>query len=565
MDITALKAVICELRKEIQPSRFEKAQQPDPHTLQIGFRTLNELIWLELSWKAEAARLVKIPSPSRIDGASTLAKQVQSCLGQKALIDIQQKDFDRVVEFRLALRPGAPIERTLVIELMGRHSNFLLLNEDHKVITLGRQVKVSQSRIRPISTGDKYIPPPPLKGIKPNKNEEIECWKKRLCLIPTSLRKALQESYQGISPTLALQLANDDPVIAKKVLELSVLEITNEHWEKLYKRWCSWLTKIEKGVFKLSFDGPTAYKVWDTEGIEDFSPSDSICLSLGKYYRDNLDHQAINNFSKKLLQKLDFSLKNERISLKKQKELLRKTSESSSLKEEADKILSQPLPTRESITKAQKLYQKAKKLRRSVESLNKRCKYHQERIHFLENIQIYLDELITNQWEDSQTKLQRLEDLNVEFLTLLTKAKQSKNSRKNQNNQKQKALEIKSPRGLLIQIGRNHRQNLLISLKESKSGDLWFHAQECPGSHVVLKSSEALAEESDLQLASDFAAYFSKAKANKKVAVVVAPTQSLQRIGDASTGTVRHREGSVRWAKPERAENYISEKELFNS
>ena len=64
MDLTSLKAVLADLSSEMLPSRFEKAQQPDPHSLQLGFRTLKGMIWLELSWQAEAARLVRIPPPN---------------------------------------------------------------------------------------------------------------------------------------------------------------------------------------------------------------------------------------------------------------------------------------------------------------------------------------------------------------------------------------------------------------------------------------------------------------------------------------------------------------------
>ena len=60
MDITTLKAVIADLRQIILPSRFEKAQQPEPGIIQIALRNLKGLIWLEISWQAEAPRLVQI-------------------------------------------------------------------------------------------------------------------------------------------------------------------------------------------------------------------------------------------------------------------------------------------------------------------------------------------------------------------------------------------------------------------------------------------------------------------------------------------------------------------------
>ena len=63
MDLTSLRAVVKELREEIIPSRFEQAQQSELNTIQIGVRTLKGMIWLELSWLADAARLVRVPPP----------------------------------------------------------------------------------------------------------------------------------------------------------------------------------------------------------------------------------------------------------------------------------------------------------------------------------------------------------------------------------------------------------------------------------------------------------------------------------------------------------------------
>ena len=251
MDLTTLRAVLSEFRKELIPSKFEKAQQPDPQTLQIGMRNLKGMFWIELSWKAEAARLVHINPPSRIGSQSTLAKQLQHGLREMALIKIKQKGFERVVEFGLAIRPGQPIQRTLVIEIMGRHSNILLLDQNQRVITIGRQIRNHQSRIRPISTGDTYVFPPPLKGIEPTSSESLKRWKEKLCLIPTSLRKALNQSYQGISPSLALQIANDDLLEAQRIIDLPVLDISEELWISLYKSWKQWLFQLEQEKEKI--------------------------------------------------------------------------------------------------------------------------------------------------------------------------------------------------------------------------------------------------------------------------------------------------------------------------
>ena len=121
MDLTSLRAVLSELQPLLLPSRFEKAQQADPHTLQLGFRTLQQRLWLELSWLAEAPRLLAIDAPPRQGDGSTLAQQLQHGLGGLALVSLEQQGWERVVELAFAPRPGEPVERWLVLELMGRH------------------------------------------------------------------------------------------------------------------------------------------------------------------------------------------------------------------------------------------------------------------------------------------------------------------------------------------------------------------------------------------------------------------------------------------------------------
>ena len=85
MDLTTLRAVLWDLRPKLLPSRFEKAQQPDPATIQLGCRSLEGMVWLELSWQADAPRLVEVNPPPRSGSGSTYAQQLQPRLRQLAL------------------------------------------------------------------------------------------------------------------------------------------------------------------------------------------------------------------------------------------------------------------------------------------------------------------------------------------------------------------------------------------------------------------------------------------------------------------------------------------------
>ena len=562
MDLTSLRAVLVDLRARLLPSRFEKAQQPDPQTLQLGFRTLRGMIWLELSWKAEVPRLVEISAPPKQGAGSTLAQQIQHGLRQLALTELSQEGFERVVQFQLAPRPGQPPQRTLVLELMGRHSNLLLLDERQRITAIARQVRSHQSRIRPIGTGDVYSPPPALQGMAPRLDEPQQRWRERLELLPLSLEKAMRSAYQGISPVLAKHLADQHDDAAKARLATSVHALSEQEWQLLYQRWQCWLKALETGAFELQFDGPNSYRVWNpgsassSEGtsLEECSTGgEPLSLRLGRYYATVLQRQDLNRATQDLQKQLKQLRTREEALLADQRAGLEETGGADDLQQQGDALLCQVSPNRETIDRAQKLYGKARKLRRAVPALEERLQHHQSRLVLLEGSESFLEELIGADWDGLEARTKSLLDLREELDDLLAPKRLRRRRRQGSRRVDPQPLEIRSPAGLLIQVGRNHRQNDWISLRRARPGDLWFHAQECPGSHVVLKASAGFADDDDVTLAADLAAWFSRARGNRRVAVVKAPVEHLQRIAGAALGTVQHKDGEVVWAEPDRA------------
>ncbi|WP_413406005.1 MULTISPECIES: NFACT family protein [unclassified Synechococcus] len=557
MDLTSLRAVLGDLRTQIIPSRFEKAQQPNQHSLQLGFRTLTGMIWLELSWQADAARLVRIPPPCREGSGSTLAQQVQHGLRQLALVQLEQRDFERVVLFHFAPRPGETSVRTLVLELMGRHSNVLLLDEQQRITAIARQVRQHQSRVRPLSSGDPYIPPPSLQNLPPSLEEPFDQWQRRLTLVPLGLGQALRDTYQGISPSLTRQLINipsTDEGTPALSASTPIAEISQKQWLLLHARWTRWLNQLNCGDFNLHLDEAGGYRVWNEppdSASESASESESLSLRLGLYYRNHLNQRKLLRESLELQQLLEQSRQKEQAQRLEQVERLNATAGADDLQHQADAILCQAAPERESIERAQKLYQRARRLRRSIPSIEERLDHHDQRLALIDGSENFLTDLMQADWDDSDDRIRQLRELRVELEDLLTPRRRRRRSGPPQG--QPQPLELLTQDGLLIQIGRNHRQNEWISLRQARAGDLWFHAQECPGSHVVLKASAAAASEQDLQLAADLAAWFSRAKGNRLVPVVMTGVEHLQRIPGTAPGTVRHRQAELVWAEPDRA------------
>ena len=559
MDLTTLKAVVFELNKDIVPSRFEKAQQIDSNTIQLGFRTLENLTWLEISWLAESPRIVQITPPKKNGATSTLAKQLKHLLSNLALVEIEQTGFERVIRFKFSSRPGKETEKELVVELMGRHSNILLLDRVGKIITIGRQIKESQSRLRPIGTGDIYTSPPPLRGLVPDISESFTSWKKNICLIPTTFKNSLKNTYQGISPTLTLQIAGNDHDEALKITTQSVTNIELKTWKSIYKKWKEWLLDIENNNYTINFGGATDFIVWGKEKSN--IKQTKIGLELSYYYTNKILERKLNSIWEKLKQDLRNSKNDQIRKLEFQELLIQNISEYINMQNEANNILSLRSPTKKQITLAQNLFKEAKRKKRSRESILNRIEFHKKKISDIEYCESFLDSLIYTEGEDNTNKLDSIIELKEEVEEHFGIKKVNHKSKSNKRKENTSNIkEIQSPSGLKIQIGGNNRQNELISLKNGKKGDLWFHAQETPGSHVVLKSSNGLIDDKDIQLAADLAAFFSRARGNKIVPIIMVPIENLQRISGALPGTVSHRGGKVIWGKSERTEKYFHQK-----
>jgi predicted ribosome quality control (RQC) complex YloA/Tae2 family protein len=569
IDATTLRALVAELRTSLLPSRFEKAQQSDPHTVQLALRGLEGGRWLELGWQAEAPRLHGIAAPPRQGDGSTLAQQLQHGLRGLALVSIEQQGWERVVELGFARRPGESCQRWLVLELMGRRSNLFLLDERRRVVAAGRQVRPEQSRLRPIGTGDAYSPPPSLAGEPPRSGESFDDWHRRLSLVPLPLQRALQDAYQGISPGLARQLV-EGLEGGSGLLERPVHDLRPDDWQALHRRWRAWLEAVEHNRFRYREGGGSDYRCWDGDGEDTpqapgthrepdtigaaSGPAGSVTgraaplaegpinRSLAHYYGTRLAARALEQRRAALRQRLEAATSREAREADHQQSLLEAAAGSEALQRQADALLCQGDPPREVITQAQKLYHQARRLRRSVAAIEPRLALHRQRLAWLETSLHFLD---------SGETITALQELEAELEEQL-EPRQGQRRRRREAPTPQ-PLELRSPTGLRLQVGRNHRQNEWISLRQARRGDLWFHAQECPGSHVVLKGSEAPPREEDLGAAADLAAHFSRARGNGRVPVVMVAAETLQRIAGAGAGTVRHGSGEILWGEPQRA------------
>jgi predicted ribosome quality control (RQC) complex YloA/Tae2 family protein len=219
-----------------------------------------------------------------------------------------------------------------------------------------------------------------------------------------------------------------------------------------------------------------------------------INRGLADYYGEQLAARALRDSRQQLQQQLRKLADQQARLAADQEELLAAAAGSDALQQEADALLSQRQPSRQCIDDAQKLYRRARKLRRSVAAITPRLEQHHQHLAAIEASLTYLDQA------DSVSQLEALREELEELLGRSTRPGRRQRRALDAVRGTPSPLELCTGSGLVVQVGRNHRQNEWISFRQARRGDLWFHAQELPGSHVVLKSSATAAADSDLQM-----------------------------------------------------------------
>jgi predicted ribosome quality control (RQC) complex YloA/Tae2 family protein len=558
MDITSIKSVLHDLSEEVLPSRFETAQQPEPNIIQFCLRGINSQTWIEVSWNSDSARILKINRPEKIGAESTLSKQLRYGLKYMALVTIEQDKFERVIKFGFAKKPGDEINKYLIFELMGKHSNIFYLDNNQKIIAVGKQINSNQSSFRTVSTGSIYSEPPKNMKKEPSPNESYETWKESISSVPESLKYCLINTYQGVSPILTKQLETFSNLGSVEIMNKNIDFISETNLKKIYQSWKIWIDRFNNNNFNFSIFENFFYSVWFLKNeIKNKNNIDQI-NGLENYYDFYLKQKKIDALIKKIDGIIFKQTTLEKKNLNLQSDLLINSENYQIYKEKADKIFMTHEIQKQDIIKGQKLYKKSKKLKRAQNLIKERIDIYKNKLDRLEEFSALLDNLNSLKNENQKIRINLLEEIKAEICREFNvRIKNIKEQKRDSSGLESSPIEINTPKGLTIQIGRNMRQNDLISFKFSKKGDLWFHAQESPGSHVVLKSSSQNPSDEDIQISADLAALFSKAKMNIKVPISLVNIKDLQKITKGGPGCVSFNNVEILWGNPTRGKDYI--------
>lgn len=558
----ALDGILLSLaKKEIldgaQFGRVEKIHQPSREELVIHLRTKSGAKKLLLSVRANSPRIhFTQHAPENPATPPMFCMLMRKRLVNASLIDIRQSELDRVLymDFDATNEIGDRVRLTLSIEIMAKHSNIILFDEEGKIVDALKRVDLSQSTVRQILPGFRYTSPPPqnklniLEHTTENIIGQIKSFENK------TLSSAILSSLQGVSPLTSRELAGE-------FAEHFVDEVSDAGFEELKDKINNLRKIVETGnavafMLKDETGKPADFsfmpiKQYGAKYTSEEKPSFSELLDEFYFECDRLDRtrqkaqdlvkflsSAIARISKKIsLQQAELRQCADREQLRISAELinanlyrLEKGAAFYDLENYYDEnkpIRIKADPSKTPAANAQKYFKDYRKAKTAEAMLTELIEQGQNDLQYLETVADSLDRAST-QAEIDEIRNELVVSGFMKF--------------KKKNNQKQPKLlppmEYMTSDGFRVLVGRNNMQNDKLSLKTASKSDMWLHTQKFPGSHVVIISDNKEISDDAIVEAAEIAAYHSKARDAKLVPVDYTYVKHLKKPQGAPPGKV---------------------------
>jgi predicted ribosome quality control (RQC) complex YloA/Tae2 family protein len=566
VDFTTLTATCSELRAHWLPSRLEQVYQRDRYTIAVALRTLEQRSWLDISWHPQATRICIGEPPPRSPDTFTFSQQLVHQLGGLALVGIEAiAPWERVIDLQFARRPGESALYHVYVEVMGKYSNAILTDASNIIITAAHQVSQQQSSVRPIQTGQPYEAPPKLTGAVPSLSESPERWQERVSLVPGAIKRQLLKSYNGLSSALL-----DTMLIAANLAPEATTDSLNpEDWQRLFQKWQEWLQALDSGNFQPAWTA-NGYTVMNWDAV---ATAKDIQGLLNRYYTDQLNQQIFSQLRHQLSQKLINILTKLRTKAQTFSEKLQQSDRADEYRQKADLLMAhlqnwQPgmkeitlpdfetgkpvaialKPDKNAVQNAQNLYKQHQKLKRARIAVEPLFLEVQAEINYLEQVEAAIAQIENYQTTED---LQSLEEIRDELVGQKYLEDPGYRSRSANETPSTNFHRYRTPNGFEVLIGRNNRQNDQLTFRVAGGYDLWFHAQEIPGSHVLLRLEPgAVPDATDLQFVANLTAYYSRARQSEQVAVVYTQPKHVYKPKGAKPGIAIYKQERILWGQP---------------
>lgn len=571
-DGITVSCIAHELNNKLINGRIFKIAQPENDELFITVKVNKEQYRLMISANASLPLMYLTDTNKQSPlTAPSFCMLLRKHINNGRIVRIYQPSLERIINLEIEHlnEMGDLCKKLLIIELMGKHSNIIFCDDNHKIIDSIKHINAQTSSVREVLPGRDYFIPHSDDKLNPL-DMDFDSFKLSLLSKPYALSKAIYTSVTGISPIVS------ESVIHSSGLDSNIppSELKEEELYHIYNVFTNFMDDVRTGsyapvIYYSASGDPVDYSALtlDIYSAYEGVPYDNISQVLEKYYsqknaisrmrqRSADLRQIVNNALSKAVKKYELQHKQLRDTDKRDKykvygELI--TTYGYHLTPE-DKVLkctnyydgneiSIPIDnTIQPMENAKKYFDKYSKLKRTYEALSEITLTTKQEIEHLESVSTALD-IAT-----SENDLKEIKEELVQFGYIKRKASDKKTKLVN----KPIHITIEALKGSFsgqyeLYIGKNNYQNETVSFKLATGNDWWFHSKKLPGSHVIVKAdssdTHAKSEHSDLpdeiyEIAGSLAAYYSKGRENEKVEIDYTQKKHLKRVNGAAPGFV---------------------------
>ena len=523
-----LHHMVEELRRELVNGRIQKINQPFEQELVLQIRSNRQSHRLLLSAHPVFGRIqltqTTFENPAQ---PSTFIMVLRKYL-QGALIEsIEQVENDRIVEMTVSNKNeiGDHIQATLIIEIMGKHSNILLVDKrSHKILEVIKHVGFSQNSYRTLLPGSTYIAPPSTESLNPFTIKDEKLFE--ILQTQETTAKNLQSLFQGLGRDTANEL--------ERILVSEKLSTFRNFFNQETKP-CLTETSFSPVPFANQVGEPFA----------------NLSDLLDTYYKDKAERDRVKQQASELIRRVENELQKNRHKLKKQEKELLATDNAEEFRQKGellttflhqvpndqDQVILDNYYTNQPITialdkaltpnqNAQRYFKRYQKLKEAVKYLTDLIEETKVTILYLESVETVLN----------QAGLEEIAEIREELIqTGFIRRRQREKIQKRKKPEQYLASDGKT----IIYVGRNNLQNEELTFKMARKEELWFHAKDIPGSHVVISGNLDPSDEVKTD-AAELAAYFSQGRLSNLVQVDMIEVKKLNKPTGGKPGFVTY-------------------------
>ena len=573
------RCIVSELNDLLIDGKIDKVYQPERDELILSVRTRQGTHRLLLSASASNPR-IHLTTVQRENPMTPpmLCMLLRKHLTGAVITSITQQGFDRIVRIDTKTRDelGDICTRSIIIEIMGRHSNIILTDGDNKILDSAKHIDFTVSAVRQILPGLIYSLPPAQDKTLPSEVSATDLMNKTDALdTDCALDKFLVSEFMGMSPLLSREIVYrfcGSTRLSKGEADIAAFVVHT----------VDFLKKICNGEFSpaLVYDRcekrPIAFscvKLTQYENGTDIEEKHSMSEVVDAYFEKRSNREHMNRRSAALLKLVHNNIERCEKKLVLHQENLISAADRDKYKIYGDLITANmymikygmksvtvqnfysengeniDIPLKEDISPSQnaQMYYKKYSKAKTTES------YSKEQIKLAEDEKFYL-ESVAESLENVETPAE-LDEIRQELINegYIPKQIFKKGAQKKQT--KSEPMKFISVDGYEILVGRNNKQNDELTLRMAYSTDIWFHTKNIPGSHTIVRTKgPGEAPDTTLMQAAKIAAYHSKARNSSQVPVDYTAVKNVKKPNGAKPGMVIYDHYNTVYVLPENAD-----------